>query len=88
MAKTKAKTKTATNEAHARQPSIDETAGATAASKPSTNELWQGAPPKLEMFDGDTVGFCDPETGVCAVPRPVPPEAARVTEGKRGEAKA
>ena len=47
----------------------------------SSNETTKEAPIKLELFDGDTIGFCDAETGVCAVPAPV--GAASAPDGQR-----
>lgn len=63
----------------------------TAANKPgtkktnaeATKERSTEAPFKLELFDSDTVGFCDAETGVCTVPQPLPPDTANGINEKR-----
>lgn len=39
--------------------------------KTRAKETKKAAPLKIELFGGDTVGFCDPETGECTVPNPV-----------------
>lgn len=40
----------------------------TESRDPNTGEKKAAAPLKLEFLDGDTMGFCDAETGICTVP--------------------
>lgn len=36
----------------------------------NTGATKKATPLKLEFLDGDTLGFCDAETGICTVPNP------------------